>query len=106
MNDENRELLEKGKDVQTGFDRKVLIDKNFLDESISADIREYEYLDYADDIFMIHGGKDELIPVEESKAFADNNVIEFMEIEGADHRFQDLNKMKLAHSKMIEFYME
>lgn len=106
MTDENRELLGKGKDVQTGFDRKVLIDRSFLEQSIAADIREYEYLDYADDIFMVHGGKDELIPLAESRGFAENNVIEFMEIEGADHRFQDLNKMKLAHSKMIEFYME
>lgn len=104
MTEENKNILAKGKDVLTGFDRKVLIDQAFLDSIMEADIRKYDYIDYADDILILHGTKDEIVPVEASKDFADNNVIEFIAVEGADHRFQDLNKMKLAHSHMIEFY--
>lgn len=104
MTDENRELLKKGKDVMAGFDRKVLVDQAFLDSLMEADIREWEYLDYADDILIIHGTKDEMVSFETSKSFAEDNVIEFIAIEDADHRFQDINKMKLAHSYMVEFY--
>ncbi len=104
MTDENKELLKRGKDIMAGFDRKVLIDQAFLDELMEADIRKWEYLDYADDMLIIHGTKDEMVDFEISKRFAEDNVIEFIPIEDADHRFQDINKMKLAHSYMIDFY--
>lgn len=102
--DENKAVLAKGKDVMAGFDRKVMIDQAFLDSLKEADIRKWDYLDYADDILIIHGTKDEIVPIDAGKNFADENVIEFIAIEDADHRFQDLNKLKLAHSYMIEFY--
>lgn len=102
--EENKATLAKGKDVMAGFDRKVMIDQNFLDSIKESDIRNWDYLDYADDILIIHGTKDEIVPIEAAKDFADNNVIEFIAIEDADHRFQDLNKMKLAHNHMIDFY--
>lgn len=105
MNEENIALLNKGKDVYTGFDRKVLIDKSFLDNLCKCDIRQWEYYDFADDIMIIHGTKDEIIPYEEVKAFAEDNILENIMIEDADHRFQDLNKMKLAHSYMVEFIL-
>lgn len=104
MTEENVANLEKGKDVLTGFDRKVLINKAFLDSLKENDIRNWDYLDYADDILIIHGTKDELIPIEECREFCENNVIEFIAVEDADHRFQDLNKMKLAHSYIIDFF--
>ncbi len=104
MTEENKVLLDKGKDVLTGFDRKVLIDKTFLEGLACNDIREWEYFGFADDILIVHGTKDEMIPYEESKKFAEDNIIEFIEVEDADHRFQDLNKMKLAHSYMVDFY--
>lgn len=104
MTEENKAALSKGKDVMIGFDRKVLVDQAFLDNILEADIRDYDYIDYADDILIIHGTRDEIVPAEVSKEFAENNVIEFIGIEDADHRFQDLNKMKLAHSHMIDFY--
>lgn len=103
MTEENIQLLNKGKDVLTGFDRKVLIDKSFLDSLSDNDVRKWEYFDYADDIIIIHGTKDEMVSYEESAKFAEDNVIEFIAIEDADHRFQDLNKMKLAHSYMVNF---
>lgn len=102
---ENKALLEKGKDVQAGFDRKVLIDMPFLEALKENDVRNWEFLDFADDILLLQGTKDELVDPESVKTFAEDNVIEFIPIEGADHRFQDLNTMKLAHSYMIDFYL-
>jgi len=101
VTDENRALLAKGKEIAVG---KIMIDQAFLDGTKAADIRTWDYIDYADDILILHGTKDEVIPIEDSKIFAENNVIEFIAIEDADHRFQDLNKMKLAHSHIINFY--
>lgn len=100
---DNLLLLEKGKDVAAGFDRPLLIDSEYISGLKENDIRLWNYLDYADDILIIHGTKDEFIPVEEIKEFAENNVIEYKIIEAADHRFQDLNKMKLAHSMIVDF---
>lgn len=103
MTEENRAMLERGREVMAGFDRKVLINQEFMDRLMAADIRKWEYLDYADDLLILHGTKDEIVPIEECRRFAEDNVIEFIEIEDADHRFQDLNKLKLAHSFIIDF---
>lgn len=104
MSDENKAMLAKGRDVQAGFDRKVLIDQAFLDSLTDNDIRKWDYLDFADDIIIIHGTKDEIVPFDEVKDFSENNVIEFIAIEDADHRFQELALMKLAHSHIIDFF--
>lgn len=98
------DLLKKRGEVLAGFDRKILIDTSFLDELTAADIRKREFFDFAEDLLIIHGTGDEIVPFEESRKFSDDNVIEFIEIPGADHRFKDQNMLKLAHSHMIEFY--
>ena len=49
VTNENKALLEKGKDIMAGFDRKVLINQEFLDSLMASDIRKWEYFDYADD---------------------------------------------------------
>lgn len=103
---ENLLLLEKGKDIKAGFDRPLLIDSEYINALKENDIRLWDYMDYADDILIIHGTKDEFIPLEEIKAFAENNIIEQKIIEAADHRFQDLNKMKLAHSMIVDFFIK
>lgn len=103
VTDDNRAMLAKGKDILTGFDRKVMIDQSFLDDLSRNDIRTWDFIDYADDIFIIHGTKDELVPLNEVKDFAENNVIEFIAVDGADHRFQNLDLLKLAHSHMVDF---
>ena len=42
----------------------------------------------ADDILILHGTKDEVVPFEDSQKFADEQLIEFIPIEKADHRFR------------------
>lgn len=101
---EELEKLNKGKDVLVGFDRKVPVSPAFLEQVRRNDIRELDYLDYAEDICILHGNKDEIIAFEESKAFADNNLMEFVEIDGADHRFRDPRKMDLAVKHILMWY--
>ncbi len=98
------EKLQKGKEIQVGFDRKVPVTMGFLEELKENDIRTREFLDYAEDILIIHGTGDEVVPFAEGQQFADNNLIEFIPMEGADHRFQNPVKMDLANKYILEFF--
>lgn len=103
LNDD-MDRLQKGKDVLVGFDRKVLIDKAFLEELKNNDICQWEYLDYAEDMLILQGMADEVVSYEEVNAFADNNLIELIPFEKTDHRFRDVVKMDLAIKYILEFY--
>ncbi len=104
MTEENKKLLERGKEALAGFDRLIRVDSSFLDELREKDVRKMEFYDYAEDIFVVQGTKDEVVGREEVVKFCEDNVIEYALIEGADHRFQDLQKLKLAHSYIIRFF--
>lgn len=97
-------LLRKGKSVPVGFDRKIDVNPQFLEDLRNADIQKLSFLDYADDILILHGTADEVIPFEASQKFADDNVIEFIPVEGADHRFQKPAHMELATKAVIAFF--
>lgn len=98
------EKLQKGKDVPVGFDRKIMVSPQFLQELQANDIRDYDYLDYAEDILILHGTQDEIVPYEEVYAFAEDNLIEFISVEGADHRFRHPQAMELAIKKILGFF--
>ena len=104
MSPEEQKLLEKGKPVPVGFDRKILVSPGFLEELKEHDIQKLDYLDHAEDLLILHGTTDEIIPYDVSYAFADNNLIEFIPVEGADHRFRDPGKMEFAIKQILEFY--
>ena len=100
--DEQDKILQ-GKEVLVGFDRKISVGKSFLDELETSDIRKYDYIDHADDILILQGTKDTIVPIETVKEFAENNVIEFIPVENADHRFQDPALMGNAIKSIIGF---
>lgn len=106
LKEDDYRLLEKGKEALVGFDRKVLINQAFIDDLITHDISKNDYLDYSDDILIIHGLKDEIVPIENVKEFCENNVIEFIPVENADHRFCDLNSLNWANHRIMEFFKE
>ena len=102
-NDEYDKIL-KGKNVKVGFDRKIDIGLPFLNELLENDIQELDFVDYADDLMIIHGTRDEVVSYVISAVFADNNIIEFVPVEGADHRFQNPLHMDIATKKVFEFF--
>ena len=104
MSSGDLEKLKKGKDIPVGFDRKILIGQSFLDDLKQNDIQTRDYLDFAEDILILHGTADEVVPFDASAAFADNNLIEFLPIEGADHRFRDAAKMEAAIKAILAFF--
>lgn len=100
----DKEKLEKGKDVPVGFDRKVMVSPQFLRELEGTDIRNRDYLDWAEDMRIFHGTADEIVPIESAASFADEQLIEFVPIEGADHRFHNPVHMDLAIKLILEFF--
>lgn len=104
VTEEVREKLNKGKDAEIGFDRKVVINQKFLDDLEATDIMSRDYMEYADDMLIMHGTKDEIAPFEDALALSENNVIEFIAVEDADHRYKDLKKLEFANAKAVEFY--
>ena len=103
MTGEDADKLAKGKPALVGFDRKIKITQQFLDDLAAADITKNEYFDCADDLLILHGTKDEIIPFDIVKQFAEENVIEFVPVEKADHRFSDPKIMDHAIHMMITF---
>lgn len=98
------EKLQKGKPVSVGFDRKLEISRPFLEELEEADIRKICYLDEAEDIRIFHGTRDEVVPFGDSQAFAEDNLIELVPIENADHRFQNPACMEAATKGVLAFF--
>lgn len=104
MKNDEFDKLEKGKDVQVGFDRKITVTRSLLEDIKTNDIRRRDYLECAEDLLILHGTADEIVPFEESQAFADDNLIEFIPVQGADHRFQNPAHMSLANKSAMAFF--
>ncbi|MCQ2492754.1 MAG: alpha/beta hydrolase [Lachnospiraceae bacterium] len=96
--------LNKGKEILRGHDRKIKMSKELLEDFKEHDVTEHDYMEFADDIIMIHGTKDAAVPIETVRAFSDENVIELYEVENADHPFSNPDYMDFAIQKMIEFF--
>ena len=96
--------LSRGKDIPVGFDRKVPVGQQFLADLRENDIRRYDYLDYAEDILILHGTADEVVPMDAAAAFCEEQLIEFIPIEGADHRFRHPRAMDQAIKAILTFF--
>ena len=88
-----------------GFDRKVPVSPELLHELKEQDIQSWDFLDYAEDTLILHGTKDEVIPFEVSRAFADNQLMEFIPVEGADHRFRNPKAMEQAMKEILAWFV-
>ena len=104
MTEKEKDALAKGKDVLLGFQRKIRVTKPFADSLRENDITKRQYLDYSDVIMMLHGTKDELVPLGPVKEFAEENLIPFIPIENADHRFIDPGKADIAANEVMRFF--
>ena len=101
--DEQKALM-KNKPVEVGFDRKIRINRAFLEELKAADINDLDFHPFAEDILILHGTKDEIVSYDETETFADRNDILFLPVEGADHRFKEPLKMDAAVYEIISFF--
>lgn len=98
------EKLQRKKEIPVGFDRKIMVGLPLLEDLKANDIQTWDYLDYAEDILILQGTADEIVPYEAVHAFAENNLIEFVPIQGADHRFRDEKKMEQTIKLTLDFF--
>lgn len=106
MTEENRQLLAKGREAQVGFDRKIPVTAAFVEEVEKEDVRKYDYLDWAENMLILHGTKDEIIPYRESQQFSEDKLVELIPIEDADHRCRDPKKMDQVIKSILTFFFE
>lgn len=104
MSEEEKEKLRKKKEVDLGYERKVTFTESFLEDLKENDVSRYEYYDDADRMLLLHGTKDEMVPFADTAAFADENVIELVPVENADHPFTNPASMDFAIQKIIAFF--
>lgn len=104
MQSEEADKLEKGKEVLVGFDRKIRVNPQFLADLRETDITQMDYIDHCERILILHGTKDEIVPFDAVREFADKQLMEFTPIENADHRFRDPVTMDLAIKYILEFF--
>ena len=104
MSPAEQKALSRTKPILVGFDRKIKVTQAFLDELKAADITQRDFTKLADDILILHDTKDEVVPFDSSKAFAEKNSIRFIPVENADHRFKNPLTMDAAIKEIEEFF--
>ena len=104
MSDEEQKALSKNKPVSVGFDRKINITRQFMEALREADISVRDFTEYAGDILILHGTKDEVVSFDFVKAFAEKNGIRFIPVENADHRFKNPLNMDFAIKEIADFF--
>ncbi len=95
--------LMKGKEVLLGHERKVKVSLSFFEEIQETNLKEIEFIDYADDLMILHGTEDDTVPFEEVQQFAEDNVIEFVSFEG-DHRIRNPKIMEFVNHTILTFF--
>lgn len=96
--------LEKGKAVSVGFDRKVPVTRDFLEELRCHDVQAMDFLDYAEDILLIQGTQDEIVSYSTVWDFSQEQLIELETVPGADHRFRANGTMEQAIKAILAFF--
>lgn len=106
MSPEELDRVEKGKEAAVGFDRKVALDKAYLDEIKAVDLLHEDFTPWMDDVLILQGTRDEIVDADTVQQFADDQLMEFVPIDRADHRFQDPRAMDEAIKRIIDFFGE
>ncbi len=94
----------KEKIVQTGFSRKIKISKQLLSELHENNISTADFSDFSDILIIIQGTQDEIVSFDYVSKFADDNIIEFYPVEGADHTYKDPSKMRYCLDLIENFF--
>ena len=104
VDEKSLEALSKGREALVGFDRKVPVSPAFLEELEANDVREGDFLDWAEDILILHGTDDEIVPFGGAAAFSEEKLIDLIPVEGADHRFRHPGTMETAMKETVNFF--
>ena len=93
LTDEDKKELSKNKSILSGFERKIRITPELLEELKTYDVTRWNYYDYSDKILIVQGNKDELVNPNDVKDFCSINEIDYISLDDTDHMFTNPNKM-------------
>ena len=103
MTEDDRQKLARSKKASVGFDKKIGITNDFVNELADNDITKWDFSGFMDTVFIAHGTSDEVEPYEAVHSFAEKNAIDLLTVDGADHRFIDPKKLEKALDAFIAF---
>lgn len=103
MSAEQLSQLRSGRDALVGFDRKVRVSPSFLAELQAEPMTSPDFMSETDRMLILHGTRDEIVPFDSVRRFADDNLIELIPVEGADHRFSNPRHMDAAIKAALAF---
>lgn len=101
---EEQALLEKGKEAQVGFDRKIPVSPDFLEALRENDVRKLDYSALGETMLILQGTKDEIVNYDDVLEFSLEQNLELREIQDADHRFRHPGTLELAHKEILEHF--
>ena len=104
MDLESRAELERGRTALVGFDRKLRISPAFVDSLRSTDLTKLDYTPFREDLLILHGTEDEIVPPGAVRAFCEANGLALVEVPGADHRFLAPGTMRYAIDSILAFF--
>ena len=90
-------------DAVVGFEKKFKINRQFLDSLAENDIMQYNFSAFADSMLIMHGTRDETVPIDAVRRFAEKNDLMLIEINGADHMFKDPARMSEYVNDTVDF---
>lgn len=96
LNEEDMHELNKGKNILSGFDRKMKITPKFIEDLKNNPIEDIDFSMISDKTLIMHGNNDETVSYDVVKNFSRRNNIDFITIDGADHMFKNPTKLKEA----------
>ena len=103
LTENDLDKLRRGKDAVVGFEKKFKINRQFLDSLAENDIMQYDFSAFADSMLIMHGTRDETVPIDAVRRFAEKNDLMLIEINGADHMFKDPARMSEYVNDTVDF---
>ena len=97
------EQIQSGKEILVGFDRKIRVSPAFLDEIRKEPMTATDFTSEMDRMLILHGTSDEVVPFEMAQRFSEDNLIDLIPVEGADHRFRNARHMDIAIKETLAF---
>lgn len=105
LTENDLDKLRRGKDAIVGFEKKFKINRQFLDSLAENDIMRYDFSAFADTMLIMHGTRDETVPIDAVRRFAEQNDLMLIEINGADHMFKDPARMSEYVNNTVDFIL-
>lgn len=103
MNEEQFSMFMDGAPMDFGFDQPLILKRDAYDDLCAHDAFTAT-LDHPERMMIIHGDKDDVVPPEDSKLFAERSGIKLRFLEGANHMYERPGDTEWVMDRAKELY--